>query len=237
MATLNNKQVIAANIKKQMERVRISRGELCLRLGVEYSTLTDWLDAKAYPKKNQIDELANVFGVSKSDLVEPQSEKSSQNSPQRKEKDPPVSSFAKRLKAAMDAKGFRAVDLCEAAGIGKSSISQYLSGDFAPRQENAAKIAKAINVPLSYLLGIEDEKTTFVATFKEEIDEHRRVSKEIAEIETELDKLIKTAITQLRKVDKGRFASLAALSVLGIERESKLESLYEQKAWLEKQIK
>lgn len=236
MATLNNKQVIAANIKKQMERVRISRGELCLRLGVEYSTLTDWLDAKAYPKKNQIDELANVFGVSKSDLVEPQSEKSSQNSPQRKEKDPPVSSFAKRLKAAMDAKGFRAVDLCEAAGIGKSSISQYLSGDFAPRQENAAKIAKAINVPLSYLLGIEEE-TISVTTFKEEIEEHKRVSEEIAEIEDELDKLIKTAINQLRKVDKGRFSSLAALSVLGIERESKLEALYEQKEWLEKQIK
>src|SRR5699024_6313467 len=39
-------------------------------LGVSYSTLSDWVNAKTYPRIDKIEMMANYFGVSKSDLVE-----------------------------------------------------------------------------------------------------------------------------------------------------------------------
>lgn len=61
--------------------------------------------------------------------------------------------FVKRLKRAMELRGFEQVDLVKATGIGKSSISQYLSGDHVPKQVNNFKIAEALNVDPSWLYG------------------------------------------------------------------------------------
>ena len=35
-----------------------------------YSTLTDWMNANKYPRINNIEKMADYFGVSKSDLIE-----------------------------------------------------------------------------------------------------------------------------------------------------------------------
>ena len=39
-------------------------------LGFPYSTLTDWVNGKKYPRINNIEKLAAYFEVSKSDLIE-----------------------------------------------------------------------------------------------------------------------------------------------------------------------
>lgn len=71
MSSLGNKQVMAQNIKMYMEDKGISRKEFCKRLGFAYSTVTDWLNAEKYPRIDKIEMMANFFGVSKADLVEP----------------------------------------------------------------------------------------------------------------------------------------------------------------------
>lgn len=71
MNALGNKQVMAQNIKMYMEDKGISRKEFCKRLGLAYSTVTDWLNAEKYPRIDKIERMANFFGVSKADLVEP----------------------------------------------------------------------------------------------------------------------------------------------------------------------
>lgn len=71
MSALGNKQVMAQNIKMYMEDKGISRKEFCKRLGFAYSTVTDWLNAEKYPRIDKIEMMANFFGVSKADLVEP----------------------------------------------------------------------------------------------------------------------------------------------------------------------
>lgn len=73
--------------------------------------------------------------------------------------------FHIRLQKAMDKAGIKQSELCEKTGIGKSSISQYLSGEYEPKQKNIYKIATALNVAPSYLLGytndfIEKNETT-----------------------------------------------------------------------------
>ena len=71
--------------------------------------------------------------------------------------------FSKRLKEAMQKKKMKQVDilrLAESAGIklGKSHISQYLSGKSVPREGVMAFLAKTLDVSVSYLKG-EDAPT------------------------------------------------------------------------------
>lgn len=67
---LGNKEVMAKNINKYMKLNKISRNKMSDALGVSYSTLSDWINAKTYPRIDKIEMMANYFGVSKSDLVE-----------------------------------------------------------------------------------------------------------------------------------------------------------------------
>lgn len=60
---------------------------------------------------------------------------------------------AHRIKEALDLRGMKQADLVEKTGIGKSSISTYISGSYEPKQKNLYKIAKALNVSLAWLIG------------------------------------------------------------------------------------
>ena len=50
-------------------------------------------------------------------------------------------------------RGMKQVDLVSLTGIGKSSISTYLSGEYEPKQRNIYKIAKALDVSEAWLMG------------------------------------------------------------------------------------
>ena len=68
-------------------------------------------------------------------------------------------SFAERLKKALDDRGLRSVDLARMTGIDKSLISNYLSGRFKAKQNKLYLIAKALNVPETWLMGYDEEDT------------------------------------------------------------------------------
>ena len=70
MGGLGNKQVMAKNIQKRMNDSGIDRNELCRIMGVPYSTVSDWLNAKTYPRIDKIEMMANYFGISKADMEE-----------------------------------------------------------------------------------------------------------------------------------------------------------------------
>ncbi|NRG68892.1 helix-turn-helix transcriptional regulator [Streptococcus suis] len=70
---LGNKEIMADNIKYYMDRKGIDRNKLCSDLDLKYMTVSDWINAKSYPRIDKIELLANYFGVQKSDLVEPRS--------------------------------------------------------------------------------------------------------------------------------------------------------------------
>lgn len=67
---LGNKEVMAKNIKKYMKIKGVDRKEMSKALKVSYSTLSDWINAKTYPRIDKIELMANYFGVTKADLVE-----------------------------------------------------------------------------------------------------------------------------------------------------------------------
>ncbi|MGE1061246.1 helix-turn-helix domain-containing protein [Megasphaera paucivorans] len=70
MSYLGNKQVMADNIKYYMKLHDKSRAEICKDLGFKYSTFSEWLNAKKYPRIDKIEILANYFNINKSALVE-----------------------------------------------------------------------------------------------------------------------------------------------------------------------
>lgn len=65
-------------------------------------------------------------------------------------------SFAQRLQTALEIRGLKQIDLVEKTNISKSAISQYLSGDFEPKQSNTYKLAQALHVNEAWLMGYDD---------------------------------------------------------------------------------
>lgn len=63
--------------------------------------------------------------------------------------------FAERFKTAIEIRGIKQVELCAATGIPKSAMSQYLKGNFEPKQDRITLIAKALNVSETWLMGYE----------------------------------------------------------------------------------
>lgn len=58
-----------------------------------------------------------------------------------------------RIRKALSIRNMRQADLCEKAGISKSTLSEYLSGRYLPKQDKTFLIAQALNVDPVWLMG------------------------------------------------------------------------------------
>lgn len=58
-----------------------------------------------------------------------------------------------RIKEGMAIRGLKQADLVERTGISKGALSSYISGKYAPKQNNIYRIAKALNVNEAWLMG------------------------------------------------------------------------------------
>lgn len=67
------------------------------------------------------------------------------------------STFAERLKKALSIKKVTQQQLVDKTGIGKSTISQYLSGKYKAKQDNISKIADALSINETWLMGISED--------------------------------------------------------------------------------
>ena len=69
-----------------------------------------------------------------------------------------MSTFAIRLKLYMEKANMKQAELAEKTKINKSSISEYLSGNYEPKQRNIYKMAVALGIKPSQLMGIDSEE-------------------------------------------------------------------------------
>lgn len=81
---LGNKQVMAKNISRLMKENNIDRKKLSNDLKVKYTTLSDWINAKTYPRIDKIELLADYFNVTKADLVEDKEKQALETLPVKK---------------------------------------------------------------------------------------------------------------------------------------------------------
>ena len=65
----------------------------------------------------------------------------------------PSATIAERLREALIAAGKKQADLVRETGLDRGSVSSYLSGKYEPKQKAIYKMAQALNVSESWLLG------------------------------------------------------------------------------------
>lgn len=70
MNTEENKQIMARNIKRFMEKKGVTNQQLCDALDFKYTTFMDWIKGVTYPRIGKVEAMANYFGCEKSDLIE-----------------------------------------------------------------------------------------------------------------------------------------------------------------------
>ena len=76
-STIGNKSVMADNLLRYMKAKQVTRHQLCEDLGFRYSTVSDWIHGRTYPRIDKIELMARYFGVTKADLIESPSEQPS----------------------------------------------------------------------------------------------------------------------------------------------------------------
>ena len=70
MASSEGKEIMGRNIKRFIKQREITAARLAEIVGVSTATISDWSNAKTYPRIDKIEAMAEYFGISKSDLVE-----------------------------------------------------------------------------------------------------------------------------------------------------------------------
>ena len=56
-----NNIIFAQNLQRLMNKSKIDRSKLCDDLGFKYSTVSEWLSAKKYPRMEKIEKLAEYI--------------------------------------------------------------------------------------------------------------------------------------------------------------------------------
>lgn len=88
-----------------------------------------------------------------------------------------MKTFAERLKHYMEQANMKQTDLVEKSKINKSSISEYLSGNYEPKQRNIYKIATALGIKPSQLMGISNTSEPPAPTIKLTAQEEEHIKK------------------------------------------------------------
>lgn len=70
MSNIGNKEIMSKNLKYYIEKSGKDRRELAEIWGFPYSTVTEWINGKKYPRIDRIEVMADYFGILKSDLIE-----------------------------------------------------------------------------------------------------------------------------------------------------------------------
>lgn len=74
MSNIGNKAVMSKNLKYYIEISGKDRRELAEIWGFPYSTVTEWINGRKYPRIDRIEVMADYFGILKSDLIEEKTE-------------------------------------------------------------------------------------------------------------------------------------------------------------------
>lgn len=70
MSSIGNKEIMSKNLKYYIDKSGKDRRELAEIWGFPYSTVTEWINGKKYPRIDRIEVMADYFGIQKSDLIE-----------------------------------------------------------------------------------------------------------------------------------------------------------------------
>ncbi|WP_302360310.1 helix-turn-helix domain-containing protein [uncultured Megasphaera sp.] len=135
----------------------------------------------------QLDDDQPVIVSSKNDNIKLPQDKVSSNLMK-------TSTPSERLKELMELKNIRQVDIAEKTGLGKSAISQYVSGKITPKQDKVYLLAEGLNVSPAWLMGydvpMEKEIPLEKSSEWDKSDDSTLTQKDEREIESDLEDMM-----------------------------------------------
>lgn len=150
MSEEKNKSILANNLTYYMNLNKIDRNTLCDALKLKYSTVSEWLSGKKYPRIDKIELLAEYFGIQKSDLIE-----------DKRINDSSIAMYSiigERIKQARQAKGITQSDLADAIQTTKQCIYKYENGIVTNIPiSKIESLADFLNVSPAYIMGWTNE--------------------------------------------------------------------------------
>jgi len=67
---MNPKEIVAKNLQKLLDRKGVTQTQMANHLGYPEMTVSNWIKAKTYPRVDKMQEMADYFGVRRSDIEE-----------------------------------------------------------------------------------------------------------------------------------------------------------------------
>ncbi len=154
MSNIGNKEIMAKNLKNYLKIKGKNRTEICSDLGLPYSTFTEWLNGKKYPRIDNIEKLANYFGIEKSDLIE---DKTSINN-----------NIGKAIKYLRTQNNKSMQEMSSELGIDQMTLEKYEKGLMRIPHNTLKKIAEYLNTSIDELISfnVNNNKATFITNDK-----------------------------------------------------------------------
>lgn len=123
-----------------------------------------------------------------------------------------MATIAQRIEEGLKIRGMKQIDLVNLTGIGKSSISTYLTGEYEPKQRNIYKIAKALNVSEAWLMGLDVpmERAQNIQNIGDEVIQipvYGKISAGLP-IEMQTDSIIDHIYIEKSETKRGKFFAL-----------------------------
>ena len=98
MTNIGNKDIMSKNPKYYIEKSGKDRRELAEIWGFPYSTVSEWINGRKYPRIDRIEIMADYFGILKSDLIEDKQKQPTESELSMKKKD-----FIRKVEGMTDA--------------------------------------------------------------------------------------------------------------------------------------
>lgn len=64
------KNIFAKNLRQNMEKRSVNTADLARALSLSFTTVSDWVHGRKYPRMDKVQALADFFGIMKSELTE-----------------------------------------------------------------------------------------------------------------------------------------------------------------------
>ena len=153
-AEIDNREIFSKNLRFLMNQKNKSRKQVCSDLGIKYSTFSEWLHGKKYPRIDKMEMLAQYFGVTKSDLIE----KRNISNGEIEIEDPSpaeITSLSRTLKRKRKEFGLTLAQIADIMEVSEATVQRWESGNIkSVRYDKIDKLAKLLHVNSSEIIGM-----------------------------------------------------------------------------------
>lgn len=140
-----DKKVVGKNLTKLVKNSGKSRKEICAATGIGYSTFTEWINGRKYPRPEGIEILANYFGVPKADLIEEHNEANTVSPTE-------IGNLVRNKRESM---GLTHEQLAQRTNISVKKIKQWETGKSTRPLGEAKILSVVLDIPFGKLMGVQ----------------------------------------------------------------------------------